>query len=183
VFDAFEVLGIEPLLSIDEDLLRQRYQQLSKTRHPDANGSEAAFRELNEAYELLRSPSARLRHWLAIGGVEGDPRGAIGGDLLALFGTVGEALQHADGFLKRREAARTALSKALLEREATLRREQIQCAQAQVDGLIAQQIECFARIDSDGQQMAAEEAWTLSRNLQFLEKWRGQLRERFGALF
>ena len=184
MFDAYEVLGLERVLTIDEEFLRQRYQQLSKALHPDAaDGSEAGFRELNEAFELLRSPSRRLSHWLAVGGVEGDPRGSIGGELLDLFGAVGEAVQHADRFLKRREAAQTVLTKALLEREAGVRREQIEAAQAKVDELIAQQVGCFPRIESDGQQMAAEEAWQISRNLQFLEKWRGQLRERYGALY
>lgn len=188
MFDAFDVLGIEQVLTLEDEFLRQRYQQLSKARHPDAQGgnaqgSEAEFRQLNEAYELLRSPGRRLRHWLEVGGVEGDPRGSIGGELLDLFGVVGEAVQHADGFLKRREGARTVLSKALLEREAAVRREQVEAAQTKVEELIEQQLAYFPEIQSDGQQMAAEEAWTLARNLQFLEKWRGQLRERYGALF
>jgi curved DNA-binding protein CbpA len=183
VFDAFDVLGIERRLTLSDEYLRERYQTLSKTRHPDAQGSEALFRELTEAYELLRSPGRRLRHWLEVGGVEGDPRGTIDATLVSIFGEVGAALQHADAFIRRREAARTALSRALLEREAGVRRAQLEAALARVEAQIAAQLDDFGRLEEDGQQMAADEAWTAARNLGFLEKWRAQLRERFGGLF
>lgn len=184
MFDAYDVLGLERRLVLGDECLRERFQQLGKERHPDAaGGSVEGWRELNEAYELLRSPSRRLRHWLALGGVEGDPRGAIDGGLVEVFGRVGGVIQQADGLLKRRDAARTVLSRALLERDAALVREQLAEALAEVEALVAAQVAQFEQLDEQGQQMAAEEAWAVARSLGFLEKWRGQLRERYGALY
>ncbi len=51
---AVDSLGI--LTKLDQKSLRKNYLQLSKKYHPDAqDGSDEKFREINEAYNLLKA--------------------------------------------------------------------------------------------------------------------------------
>jgi DnaJ-class molecular chaperone len=61
--DYYGVLGVPP--SADEKTLRQAYQQLALKYHPDRNtGPDAAvrFRQVQEAYEALRTPERRAAY-------------------------------------------------------------------------------------------------------------------------
>jgi len=51
--DAYETLGLDP--GADQEAVRSTYRERAKRLHPDAeNGDEAAFKRLNEAYEVLK---------------------------------------------------------------------------------------------------------------------------------
>ena len=58
--DPYQVLGVSPNASEDE--IRQAYRRLAKQYHPDLNpGDKTAaqkMNEINEAYDLLKNPSA-----------------------------------------------------------------------------------------------------------------------------
>lgn len=57
----YDVLGVNR--SASEDEIKQAYRQKAKQYHPDANpnnpGAEARFKEVNEAYEVLRDDDKR----------------------------------------------------------------------------------------------------------------------------
>ncbi len=59
--DFYETLGVGR--QADEAELRRAYRQLAKQHHPDLHGGDAAaatrFKEINEAYEVLRDPQKR----------------------------------------------------------------------------------------------------------------------------
>lgn len=59
--DYYEVLGVPRNAS--EDQIKQAYRNLAKKYHPDANpgdkGAEEKFKEVNEAYEVLRDSQKR----------------------------------------------------------------------------------------------------------------------------
>lgn len=61
--DYYEVLGIDK--SASEKELKSAYRKLAKKYHPDANPgdkqSEEKFKELSEAYDILKDPEKRKR--------------------------------------------------------------------------------------------------------------------------
>jgi molecular chaperone DnaJ len=59
--DYYEVLGVSKTASADE--LKKAYRRLAIQHHPDKEGgNEAKFKEVNEAYEVLKDPSKRQRY-------------------------------------------------------------------------------------------------------------------------
>lgn len=82
--DYYEVLGIGKDASADE--IKKAFRRAAIQHHPDKEGGdEAKFKEINEAYEVLKDPSKRQRYdqfgHAGVGGsaAGGDPFGGFGG--------------------------------------------------------------------------------------------------------
>jgi curved DNA-binding protein len=61
--DYYDVLGISRTASADE--IQQAYRKLARRHHPDVNknpGAEEQFKEINEAYQVLKDPETRRRY-------------------------------------------------------------------------------------------------------------------------
>ncbi|HHN68306.1 MAG TPA: molecular chaperone DnaJ, partial [Thermopetrobacter sp.] len=62
--DYYEILGVSR--SCTEQELKVAFRRLAKKYHPDANrddpDAEARFKEINEAYEVLRDPQKRAAY-------------------------------------------------------------------------------------------------------------------------
>src|SRR5919106_5774929 len=62
--DYYQTLGVAKNASEKE--LKQAYRKLARKHHPDVNpgdkGSEAKFKEINEAYEVLGDPEKRRKY-------------------------------------------------------------------------------------------------------------------------
>jgi curved DNA-binding protein len=61
--DYYDVLGVDRNASEDE--IRRVYRRLARENHPDINkepGAEDRFKEISEAYEVLRDPEKRERY-------------------------------------------------------------------------------------------------------------------------
>ena len=55
---AHQVLGLKPYA--DDGDLQASYRRLARRTHPDAGGSPEDFRQVQEAYELLKDPCIRI---------------------------------------------------------------------------------------------------------------------------
>ncbi len=100
--DYYDVLGVAKGTAADE--LKKAYRKKAKELHPDSNSdnpnAEAQFKDLNEAYEVLKDPDRkaaydRYGHAAFEGGMAGGPRqgGNYGqGDFASAFSDVFEDL-------------------------------------------------------------------------------------------
>jgi len=178
---AFEILGIEPQLEIDAETLRDAFREAGRSAHPDAGGDEASFASLNAAFEILSSPSRRLRYWLELRGLAMETRGTVAPEIMDLFPQVGEVSQRAESLVRRRDEAKSALGRALLERETQTCREDIERMIALVENAIETECGVFPIYqNAAAPDLAAASA--SARHLAFLEKWRAGLRGAFSRL-
>lgn len=58
--DYYEVLGVGKSASADE--IKKAFRRAAVEHHPDRGGDEAKFKEINEAYEVLKDESKRKRY-------------------------------------------------------------------------------------------------------------------------
>ena len=75
--DYYDVLGVGKGASADE--IKKAFRRQAVEHHPDRGGDEAKFKELNEAYEVLKDADKRKRYdqfgHAGIGGNGGSPFG------------------------------------------------------------------------------------------------------------
>ncbi len=58
--DYYEILGVKKDASADE--IKKAFRRAAVEHHPDRGGDEAKFKEVNEAYEVLKDESKRKRY-------------------------------------------------------------------------------------------------------------------------
>ena len=79
--DYYEVLGVKKDASADE--IKKAFRRAAVEHHPDRGGDEAKFKEINEAYEVLKDPTKKQRYdqfgHAGVGGAAGNPFGGFGG--------------------------------------------------------------------------------------------------------
>jgi molecular chaperone DnaJ len=96
--DYYEVLGVKKDASPDE--IKKAFRRAAVQHHPDRGGDEAKFKELNEAYEVLKDSEKRKRYdqfgHAGVGGAAGGnpfgggfPGGAGGQNVNFDFGDLG----------------------------------------------------------------------------------------------
>ena len=181
VTDAFQILGMEPKLVLSDDALRESFRDAGKRLHPDAGGGEGEFAALREAFAVVFSPSRRLRHWLELRGTPGEVRGSIDNSLMDLFSEVGAVTQLAESVIRKRDEAKSALVRAMLEGETQVCREAVERAIAKVEAVITRECAVFPEWENSADPDVEASSKT-ARNLAFLEKWRAGLRGCFGRL-
>ena len=179
--NAYEILGVTPCLVIDAETLGTAFREAGKTAHPDAGGGDDEFAGLRAAFEILTSPSKRLKHWLELRGAPAETRGVVDPRLMDLFSVVGEATQLAEGLIRKRDETKSALGLALLERETHVAREAVENAVVLVEAAIDRECTVFSAIEKSP-TVDVEAASETARNLAFLEKWRVGLRAVFSRL-
>jgi curved DNA-binding protein CbpA len=179
--DAFQRMGMAPCLVLADDSLREAFLEASKRAHPDAGGGEGEFAALREAMTVLSSPASRLKLWMELRGTPTVVRGVIDTALMDVFAEVGRVTQGAESLIRKREEAKSALGRAMLEGETQLRREEVEKMIGKVDELIRAECRAFSAFEV-GESLDQEAASVAARNLTFLEKWHTGLRGCYSRL-
>jgi hypothetical protein len=179
MLDYFALLEVPRQPWLEEDAVRAQFQRLAATAHPDGlGGDNARFVALNEAWQALRSPTARLRHYLELTNPDAlQSSGSMAGVNGDLFMEIAEAQQRATAIGASLAEARTPVARAILEIERIAARERLEQLMSRVS---AQMDVIYRKLREEGPD-AAELASALNQ-LVFLEKWNNQLRERMVAL-
>lgn len=171
--DCFAILQLPRSPWLDEAVVRDQFQRLAATVHPDAGHTDpAAFVALNHAWQTLRSPTSRLRHYLELEHPE--TLAKLPQNTAAdLFMDVAAAQQEAAAVASKLSTATSPLTRALLESARS-------SAKARLNSVLAK---ITAKVSAVHQQLQSGtlESAPLSAclsELVFLEKWSGQLRER-----
>jgi curved DNA-binding protein CbpA len=177
--DCFQILQLPRAPWLDEDAARDQFQRLAATVHPDAaQGNSSAFVALNHAWQVLKAPTSRLRHYLELEYPEtlaaAAPNPAISGDL---FMDVAGIQQEAASLASKLAAAQSPLARAVLEGARVKTRAKLDSVSERVGNEIAA---IHERIQTPNAAPAALAACL--GELVFLEKWAAQLRERAVAL-
>lgn len=175
----WKLLGLPQSLDLAEETLSAAFRDAGKLAHPDAGGDEATFNALQQAREILASPSKRLRAWMELHGSTLDPRGTVSPELLDLFASIGAATQSAETAIRKRDATHSALARALIEPDVQLARETIESLQTHLATRITSACTAFPALASHPDPDLAA---TLARDLAFLEKWRTSLRALYSRL-
>jgi DnaJ-class molecular chaperone len=180
MMNAFLTLGLSPRLVFTEEELRSAFREAGRELHPDAGGGEGEFAALKEALAILASPSRRLGHWLSLQGTNVESRGMIAPGLMDLFGKIGTLSQEAEAVIRKRETARSALGRALLEGELQECLQRVEEMISEVDECLASECEVFSQWNSAPPEVQLASGKV--RNLAFLEKWRDSLKALYARL-
>src|SRR4051794_7734414 len=117
--DHFARLDLPQQAWIDPELIKERFLSLSGECHPDKartpderEAAERAFKQLNESYNVVRNPRARIVHLLELKeGVAAAHVQSVPLAALEFFAPVAELTKRADELLKQKAAALSPMMK------------------------------------------------------------------------
>ncbi len=177
--DAFATLGLDRRLDLADDAIESAWRELGRQLHPDGEGGDAERAAgVNQAYQVLRSPSRRLRHWLELHGVEIGRQAALDPALMDLFSEISPALNEADDILRKRAAAGSALARALLAEPEMTAQQKLQGLLGRLGRQRAGITEHFPDFASEAEAGHFDNALAAAGQLAFLEKWESQVQQR-----
>lgn len=184
--DYFTLLSLPPRAVMDENQLQKAYLSATRLAHPDQVGGDTQLSsDLNAALETLKSPVTRLKHlveqhsqtaWRAV---------PLEPALMSLFEKLGPLLQLSAQFLARKQAATSALARALLSSEEMRLRESLEALNEDIE-VLWQQLEsslatCDVRI-AEADASVWSDLQALQAKFSYLAKWRAQIREKLLGL-
>jgi curved DNA-binding protein CbpA len=176
--DAFAQLQLPRRPWLEEHEVRAAFQRAAAQAHPDGSGSEEAFTQLTQAYQILRDPASRLKHLIALEYPNSPAPAEMPADVMELFPLIAQAREKTDRWLARSKAASSALQRALLDQELAQIRRDCSAAEDRLTAAMTRVIERVRELDRAWPSPAsADELPRLQSRLAFLEKWQAQLRE------
>jgi DnaJ-domain-containing protein 1 len=202
--DHFAALDHPRLPWIDLEALKERFQRLSMTAHPDRvhsgtaeerSEATARYAELNAAYNCLRDPKARVLHLLELElGAPPANLKDIPAETMELFLEVGQACREADRIVAAKAKASAPLLQAQWFEPAMACSEKLGALQERIhlrrEDLLRELHAMNAAWESAPPPGSAARAAALplrrleemGRDLSYLSRWSGQLQERIGQL-
>ncbi|MEP6698503.1 MAG: DnaJ domain-containing protein [Verrucomicrobiota bacterium] len=187
--DYFALLNQPRVPWLDPVELKKIFHEKTLRAHPDtaaqsghAGQDDAAFVQLNEAYQLLREPKRRLQHLLQL---EGEPVAiaglAIPGEIDRLFPMVATLMQETEGVMRRTGTATNALNRSLVRPEVLKAIERITQMLETLDHLHDRSISALRKLSESwktGDIDHRSELHALYLQFSYLTKWRSELAEK-----
>ena len=170
--DHFATLGLPQTAALDESVLKAAWHERSRAAHPDQAGGDAKLAaEINAAFETLSAPEKRLKHLLDLHEV---PWRAIpiSDELMNLFVKLGPELQQAARLAKEKQAAGSALVKALVASKEMPIQENLDALGQEVERL---RLATLARLPEGCDDLQGLQ--NVQATLAYLGKWQAQIRE------
>lgn len=174
--DAFAVLELPRRASLTEEAVRGAYFQASKVPGADQEA-------LNAALQTLVTPEKRLKHLMEVAAPD-DARNwravAMPERLMDLFMRVGRTKSATEMLLKRRQEAKSALARALLQPEVLALREQAEGVASSLSEVMEERTNGLAELDAalaEGDPEAWRRVAEAQAHLAYLSKWQAQVRE------
>jgi curved DNA-binding protein CbpA len=167
---------------LDPAALKEVFHRKTLGTHPDAAaGNEAAFAELNEAFQVLQDPKRRLHHLLSLEGSAPSSTDQTVPQLLHdLFPAVGALTQRANVLLEKIRATSNALSRSLLKSQILEVQNEAKEVREKIQNLFDESLHRLRQINAAWAKNPAEQVEDLS-NLYFafayLTRWSAQLDE------
>ena len=173
---------------LDSETLKQAFHQKTLHQHPDAQPSaadgtnaEAAFAQLNDAYQTLHDPKLRIQHLLALEGHAAASRfEAVPNEIADLFPEIARATQDAARVAEKTTSASSALTRSLLASDLVAIRDRL-------GALLRQLARLHQSADAELQQVSAtfaegdastfDQLQQLYVRYSFLRHWIAQLEE------
>ncbi len=180
----FAILGLAETLVLDPSDVESSWQAATREEHPDhhSNDGESRAADLNRSRAVLSSPVERLDHWLRLKLGEFEPNRTIDPQLMDLFTSIHSSLETADSVISRHQKASTALTRALLAKEAVEAQLSIQNQMGQVHQMKEALIENFPQLERNAEAGDFENAKRNLGQLKFLAKWEQQCQARLLSL-
>ncbi|MDF2378488.1 MAG: hypothetical protein P1U81_19785 [Verrucomicrobiales bacterium] len=174
----FAVLGLAESLTLEPEEVDRAWQALTRESPPQSDDGTEDSSEIHHARRILSDPVSRLEHWLERHGIALERGSSMAPDFMDLFSQIHEALAKADSVYGRHEKATTALTKALLSREAIEAQLAVQDCLSLLHQKKSRRIGQFAAFEEASQRSEYHDAATTLGQLKFLKKWEQQCRER-----
>jgi len=179
--DYFALLNQPRRPWLDPEQLKETFHAKTLQAHPDAQSrtstsSEAAFADINEAYQVLRDPKRRLHHLLSL---EGNPplsqSSSVPAEIAELFPVIADLILEADGLAQKIGGATNSLSRSLLKPQQVAITERIR---ETVHKLTALDHEAQSRLKQVSESNERGELHMLYLRFSYLTKWIAQLEEK-----
>lgn len=182
------MLGLPRMAALDAEQLKAAYAARCRETHPDhTTGDESLAAELNNAHEILAAPEKRLKHLLALelGDQAAWKTVPLNSAMMDLFGKLGSFLQTLAAHAKKKEAAASALAKALLSGAEMRLQEQAEALGVELSALrdaLESELPMLdqRRIAGDADVFTVLHA--IQARLAYVAKWQAQIREAFLTL-
>lgn len=171
---------------LDPEKLKQVFHRKTLRAHPDAQSPEsradAAFAQLNEAYQVLREPKRRLQHLLALEGSDGNSNsGAIPTEIEVLFPEVAALVRETETVIERVALSGNALSRSLVRPELLKTAARIQQMLTKLEQLHAAALDQLQQVSASWQSSESDHRPELRRlylQFSYLTKWMKELGEK-----
>ena len=183
MIDYFALLDQPRSPWLDRDALKQAFHARSRELHPDTALSpapDAAFAQLNEAYQILQDPKRRIHHLLTLEGRAPARDSAVPNDIADLFPVVAEVTQEAEAVSQKMETSTNPLSRSLLKAQILAVENRLAETLQRLSSLHDEAELALRQLSGGG--VLAEGEWSQLHELylrfSYLSRWIAELREK-----